>query len=164
MWGDCWSIRGPHLKGNGVERTYWESRRVQSAPSCYNGSNWEVCVPLQDVNRAVTVTASLPSLQGCCLPKGSAVTYICQALLALPASENHFSLNFITVYLFVFSSFVWALSTIRWVSLKKSSSLCVKNSSVYTLTSVLRVISTDIFNFWKELILALNSQAPFLSI
>lgn len=64
--------------------------------------------PLQDLNRAVTVTgASLPSLQDCCLPKGSAVTYICQALLALPASENHFSLNFLTAYLLVFSSIVW---------------------------------------------------------
>lgn len=61
----------------------------------------------QDLNRAVTVTgASLSSLQDCCQPKGSAVTYICQALLALPTSENHFSLNFIMAYLFVFS-IVW---------------------------------------------------------
>lgn len=66
-----------------------------------------MCPPHQALNRAVTVTASLPSLQGCCLPKGSAVTYICQALLALSASENHFSLNFIAVYPRVFSSFVW---------------------------------------------------------
>lgn len=63
--------------------------------------------PPQDLNRAVTVTgASLSSLQDCCQPKGSAVTYICQALLALPTSENHFSLNFIMAYLFVFS-IVW---------------------------------------------------------
>lgn len=83
------------------------SRRVRSTPGCYNGIKRECAPPHQDLNRAVTVTASLPSLQGCCLPKGSAVTYICQALLALSASENHFSLNFIAVYLRVFSSFVW---------------------------------------------------------
>lgn len=111
--GGCWRISHPPFEG---KQSGEHILGVQMSPvRCFNSGKWEVCTApnpcppfLQDLNRAVTMTgASLPSLQDCCLPKESAVTYICQALLALPASENHFSLNFIMAYLLVFSSIVW---------------------------------------------------------
>lgn len=111
--------------------------------------------PRQDLNRAVTVTgASLSSLQDCCQPKGSAVTYICQALLALPTSENHFSLNFIMAYLFVFSSIVWF--ELRAPSMGFAEGKLA--SQGWTL--ILCVISTGVLISGQDWFLS-SSPAPF---